>query len=474
MDFLRCAAALLTGMFVAAVALFGQSIPSRNSAETQFQRAVSQFHSGQYREAEENLQSLARSMPPSFEVQELLGMVYAAEKKGADASRAFQEAVRLNPGSAAARTNLAVSLGRIGKAQQAEAEFRRAVQLAPNDFETNRDFGELYAHDGKIQEAIPYLAKAQQLRPNSYGNGYDLALAYDKAGRLKEARQEITQLLELKKTAELYDLLGEVDEQSGDYIASANDYQTAAHLDPSVQYIFDWGSEFLLHHTWTPAIEVFSTGLKRYPNSAPLAIGLGLALYWHGDYKGAVKALMRATDLAPADPHPYFFLNRAYPRAPGEINEVTARFARFERLCPLDSNAAYYYAMSLWKQKETALSDPNLSEPESLLKKAVRLDPSYAEARAALGNLYSRQRDYSNAVEEYQRALEINPKITDVYYRLGEAYVHLGKKQLAEKEFAAHQRLYNQHLAQSDRLREAIRQFVYSTRSGHVPSQTPN
>lgn len=465
----RIVTALLLCGILAAPAIEAQTrAATKRDPESQFRLAVSNFQSGRYEAAAGELENLARTMPPSFEVEELLGLVYSAEKKATDANRAFQKAVLIKPDSAPARANLAVSFASLGKPSQAEAEFRRAIQMAPDDYEANRDFGQFYVREGKIEAAIPFLAKAQRLRPSSYNNGYNLALAYDKAGQFKEARQQLVQLLSIKRTAELYDLLGEVDEKSGNFVDAANDYQRAAHLDPSEQYIFDWGSEFLLHHTWNPAITVFSDGVKRFPNSAPLAIGLGLALYWRGDYKPAVKALMHATDLAPSDPHTYYFLTKAYQRTPGEMDEVTARFRRFEQLRPNDPQAAYDYAMSLWKGTEAAATHPDLQPVEALLKKAESLDPSLAEAHLELGNLYSHQRRYAEAVPEYQRALKLNPKLTDGYYRLGQAYVHLGKKALADQEFVLHQKLYTQHLAESDRVREEIRQFVYSTRQGQA------
>jgi hypothetical protein len=40
--------------------------------------------------------------------------------------------------------------------------------------------------------------------------------------------------------------------------------------------------------------------------------------------------------------------------------------------------------------------------------------------------------------------------------------VHLGKKELAEKEFQLHKQLYEQHLAEVDKQRSEILQFVYS------------
>ncbi|MEJ2008782.1 MAG: tetratricopeptide repeat protein [Acidobacteriota bacterium] len=434
----------------------------------EFQTAVQHFNSGQYRKAVRGLESMARQVPSSFEVHELLGLAYAAESKYQEANPHFEKAVLLKPNYAAARANLAVNLARLGKKHEAEVQFKKAVAISPGDYEANHDFGEFCVQGGKIAEAIPYLENAQRAKPDSYGNGYDLALAYEKTGQFAAARRELQALLKQKDAAEFHNLLGEVEEKSGNYVAAANEYQRAVQMDPTESNFFDWGSEFLLHHTWNAAVVVFSKGVQRYPNSAPLAVGLGMAYYWHG-----VKVLVRATDLAPEDPHTYYFLSKAYKHAPGQASEVIARFRRFEELRPLDPQAAYYYAMGLWKGKEMENSGADLAQVESLLKKAVQLDPSYADAHLQLGNLYSQERQYAMAVPEYQRALHLNSNLSDAYYRLGQAYVHLGKMDLAQKEFAVHQKLYTRHLAEDDQQRQQIRQFVYSVQGGSQAAPSP-
>lgn len=440
-----------------------QNRPDASAADREFRDAVSNYQRGQYNEAGQELESLARRIPPNFQVEELLGLVYSAEKKDEAANRALAEAVRLESSSAAAHANLAVNLERLGRVMESESEFERALRAAPDDYQANQDLGEFYVRHGKVAEALPYLAKAERLHP-SYGSGYDLALADEEAGHLKAARQQIRQLLSQNKTAELYNLLAAVDEKSGNYLAAAKEYQHAAYMDPTQQNIFDWGSEFLIHHTWKAAIQVFSDGVKRYPDSAALTIGLGLAYYWRGDYDLAVKVLMRATDLNPSDPRPYYFLSNAYQRSPRAAGDVCARFQRLENLQPYNPHAAYYYAMALWQNDGMASSGPDPREAQSLLRKAVQLDPSYARAHLLLGKIYSQERRYAEAIPEYQQTLRLDPSLIEAYYLLGQAYTHLGKKDLAQKEFALHQKLYTRHLAEDDRERSQTLTFVYSER----------
>jgi tetratricopeptide (TPR) repeat protein len=121
--------------------------------------------------------------------------------------------------------------------------------------------------------------------------------------------------------------------------------------------------------------------------------------------------------------------------------------------------------MSLWKGKRAQDPSLDLHQIESLLKKAVALDPKLAEAHLQLGNLYSDQTQYVEAVPEYEKALENNPDLADAHYRLGQAYVHTGEKDKAQAQFQVYQQLRAQHLADLDKQRAEVRQFVYSEKN---------
>jgi tetratricopeptide (TPR) repeat protein len=435
--------------------------------DRKFQSALAHFNSGQYAAAQQELESLVKVLPRSFEVQELLGQVYSAEGLEEKATEPFEQAVRLRPQSGPARNNLATNLVRRGKMSLAEKEFKKGVELEPESFDANHNLGAFYLRAGRIAAAIPYLEKAQSRNPNAYDNGYDLALACQETGRLAEAREQIHDLLKQNDSAELHNLLAGVEEKARNYVAAVNEYEKAAHMDPSESNLFDWGCELLVHQTSNPAIEVFSQGLERYPSSSRLALGLGLAFDVRGRYDDAVKALLRGVDLDPSDTRAYYFLSKAYDRAPTLADEVVERFRRNADLRPRDAQAIFYYAVSLWKGRRSETSPAYLDQVESLLKKAIALDPSSPEAHLQLGNLYSQRHLYAEAVPEYQEALRLSPNVPDAHFRLGQAYSHVGKKDLAEKEFQLHKQFYEQHLAEDDKRRSEIMQFVYSMKGGN-------
>ena len=305
--------------------------------------------------------------------------------------------------------------------------------------------------------------------PSSYDNGYDLALAYLLTGRPAPAREVVQNLLQGKNTAELHNLLGQIEEKDGKFVAAVNEFEIAAHREPSESNLFDWGSELLRHRTLEPAIEVFRQSADRYPNSPRMAIGLGIALYSRGNYDDAVKSLLRAADLSPSDPRCYLFLSKAYDSTPNHADEVIQRFRRFSELQPDNARALYYYAMSLWKGKRAQDPSLDLHQIESLLQKAVALDSKLAEAHLQLGNLYSDQTQYATAIPEYEKALENKSDVADAHYRLGQAFVHTGQKEKAQEQFQVYQQLRAQHQADLDKQIADVRQFVYSEKGDAAP-----
>ena len=438
-------------LILACVPIPSFSQEQSQALEREFQAAVSQYNSGKLTEAAAKLENLVRDVPQSFEVHELLGLVYSAQSQDAKANKHLDEAVHLKPDSAPARTNLAANLVRLGKLDPAQDQFEKAVELEPDNFDTNHNLGEFYVRAGKVPKAAQYLDRAQRIDPSAYDNGYDLSLAYILTGRLADGRQ--------------------LEEKDGQFVAAEHEFEVAAHADPSESNLFDWGSELLLHRTLGPAVDVFQKGTERYPSSPRLMVGLGVALYAHGNYDEAVAALLKGADLNPSDGRCYLFLSKAYDSSPSQALEVIQRFRRFADLEPSNAHALYYYAMSLWKGKRAEDPDVDFHQIEALLKKSVTIDPGFADGHLQMGNLYAAQNKYQEAIAEYVRARELNPDLADAYYRLGQAYVRTGEKDLAQQQFEVYQGIRQRHLADLDKQRAEIQQFVLSAKDS--PSAKP-
>jgi len=184
----------------------------------------------------------------------------------------------------------------VSPAQVARTEsiLREQLRLQPDSFQANHALGEFYIQQHNLKAAIPYLEKARQIDPAHYENAYDLALAYLQTGMTAQSRAVIAGLVAKKDGAELHNLLADVEEREGHVDAAAQQYETAARMDPTEKNLFDLGSDLLRHRGFEPALKVFVFGAGRYPQSARLRVGLGISHYSLGQYDDAVATFRLA------------------------------------------------------------------------------------------------------------------------------------------------------------------------------------
>jgi tetratricopeptide (TPR) repeat protein len=85
------------------------------------------------------------------------------------------------------------------------------------------------------------------------------------------------------------------------------------------------------------------------------------------------------------------------------------------------------------------------SDPEKAilyLRQAVQATPAVRIAHLDLGAALAEQKQYQDAVEPLQRAVQLDPSRPDAHYRLGRVYRALGKTAAAEQEFKKVQELH--------------------------------
>jgi len=117
-----------------------------------------------------------------------VGVGYEDEKRFADAQKAFERALEVDPKFAEAEYQLGTLLSLSGNSAVAMEHFERAVQINPNHSQALGKLGNLYLQAGQLEKAREVLLKAESLDPNNGETEYGLALAYGKLGNREEAK----------------------------------------------------------------------------------------------------------------------------------------------------------------------------------------------------------------------------------------------------------------------------------------------
>ncbi|HXJ95903.1 MAG TPA: tetratricopeptide repeat protein [Terriglobia bacterium] len=223
---------------------------------------------------------------------------------------------------------------------------------------------------------------------------------------------------------------------------------------------FSRGNSLLLQGDYGQAIGVFQQAAAQYPHSARLLLGLGVAYYSSGRYGDALDALSKAVDLNPSDRAAYFFLTQTYTASPRKAEEVLPRFERYAKREPQNAAAQYYYALCLWRSGAAGRNPVDTERVEQLLRLALALDPSLADAHFELGVVLAEQRQDAQALAEFERVIALEPGFPEAHYRAAQIYQRSGERERAEAELAAYAELRKHSASGDEKLRDDVRKLL--------------
>ncbi|HYL60169.1 MAG TPA: tetratricopeptide repeat protein, partial [Candidatus Acidoferrales bacterium] len=126
-----------------------------------------------------------------------LALLYAKEKRFAEAEAELKVALSLDPSFGPAAVNLADLYRVVGRDADGERVLRDAISHSPADASLEHSLGLALVRGGHASDALPHLASAARLDPASARFGYVNAVALSDAGHTNDAISELERVLKV-------------------------------------------------------------------------------------------------------------------------------------------------------------------------------------------------------------------------------------------------------------------------------------
>jgi tetratricopeptide (TPR) repeat protein len=348
-----------------------------------------------------------------------------------------------------------------------EPALRKAVEDAPNQ-ESYRTLGEFYAVHAKMDEAIPLLRKASQLGPTDYKTSLQLGEALLEDRRYEEARQMFIGMLGRGDLPEVHQKLAQTYEGLGMFQQAADEYANADSQKPTEAALFGRGYELLLAARPADALRVYEDGISKYHQSTRIRLGKGTAQFFLGQVAESVNTFLESSDMDPADTRTYPLLAAASGASSVQNTRVAASFQRFLELAPENARANYFCALAL--SRDTGVD--NGPRIESLLRKAIQIDPELADAHMLLGQSYARRNNFADAIPEYEAAIRLDPNASEAHYQLANAFRRMGRMEESAQELQRFETIKTKEASASGQTTLDLSQFVSVTKSTIKPNDS--
>ncbi len=321
-------------------------------------------------------------------------------------------------------------------AQQAKAIEALATLPDSADGSIHFEAGSLLASVKRYDEASRQFELALPSYPDPYSAGFNLVLARVNAKEYREAIEAAQNLIAKGHVkAELYNLLAEAYEKSGETKQAYDSLRTATQLEPldEANYV-DLITLCTEHTNYDLAAEIAGIGLAKLPGSERLHLQYGVVLAMKAQLEEARKEFQLAANLSPNRSLPYVALalvSMQMNKPEDALEQLRKRVRRF----PNDYLALWFLGEAV-NRSGAVPGSPADKEAIQALRHSVQLNPDISQSQELLGKFLAHDGQFEDAVVHLEHAMALDPTNVGAIYQLAQVYSRKGNTSRAKELFA--------------------------------------
>ena len=422
----------------------------------------------------EVLEQVTAKMPKNYGLQIMLSVAYRAERRWAEATKAARAAQKADPKKIApyqaimevsldnANTKEALKTLELAARQKVDeyrywlqlgelfiilrerepsleippdqitAQYEKAMTLNPDEPEVLVRLADHFLYTKNLKRAIELYLKILEHQPDAIDIYQKLALSYVQDGDKKQAISTLEEIVKKEPLKyQIHNLIGELNESLKDWAAARTAYKSSIIVNPDQleNYLKVCLLELRLQNPGG-AFEILKKAKEKFPDMPQVPYFHGLAYSELKDYPKSVMAFEEAYLMSQTNPNIrlesdfYFYYGAACERN-GEFERAVNLFKKAIELNP-DYADAYNYLGYMYADKGI-----NLNESLKLIEKAISYEPNNGAFIDSLGWIYYKLGKYDQALVELQKAVELIKDDSVVFEHLGDVYQKLGKRDQA-------------------------------------------
>ena len=385
--------------------------------------------SGEDEQALEVFKGIIKKDPENVDILIAIGGIYRRQKKYDESIAIFEKAMIAGGDNPKTQATISYNLGftyrQMGSLDEAISCFQDVVEENPDDVLAFNHLGAIYALKKKHDKAISAYQKGLKVDPNHPVILLNLAKSYEAIGEKQKALSFYEAALRSKPGwLEAIDGYSDLLLKSDKVKEADNVVSNALKLNPDdVKMHTKMGHVYNRQSIFDSAEDEFKKALKIDDKYKSALTGMAFSQEKLGKNSEAVKTIKRAAELNPDDAD----IMKQTAQILITANYLSAAYEKISHLWKLDQNDEQ--TVNLLGQYYICKGEE--SKVESCFDKIQRINPEYKEVYKDWGKRFAQKGDLRTAEKYFKAAVQENPTDADAKVNLAELYERQGRNQEA-------------------------------------------